>query len=156
MRKSNKETRRINFLALLSRNNSWNKAFVLFSNWDPRNPDRWLLPDSVIAEFRRRRNLGELIGPTKHRRQPRLSPTPVHVGGCMPCGAKICKIHTQLVTSNLSISPWLKTEGCTHNMVYYLKCIKYPGLVVWHKETKRKRLQILQTLVTTILMTFLV
>ena len=76
-----------------NRNNPGNKKFVLVSNWYPRNPDiskiikenratlyrdptnRRLFPDgSVIAGFRRRRNLGELICPTKPKRQPRPPP----------------------------------------------------------------------------------
>ena len=64
------------------------EKFVLVSDWDPRHPDishilrgnkdtlyrdplnRRLFPDgSVIAGFRRRRNLGEIICPTKQQRQ---------------------------------------------------------------------------------------
>ena len=77
---------RENFIFRQRRNRRENgaKKFVLVTDWDPRNPDiakilkqnkstlyrdplnKRLFPDgSVIAGFRRRRNLGEMIAPTK-------------------------------------------------------------------------------------------
>ena len=142
-----------------SKNNPGSKKFVLVSDWDPRNPDiskiikenrttlyrdpmnRRLFPDgSVIAGFRRRRNLGEMVCPTNPKRQPRPPPGPGGEGGCGPCGANRCQIHPNLVTSNLAISPWdkrprkikKKLSCATPNLVYYLKCTQCPGPGVPH------------------------
>ena len=140
-----------------NRNNPGAKKFVLVSNWDPRNPDisdiirknkntlfrdpinRRLFPDgSVIAGFRKRRNLGEMICPTNPKRQPR--PPNGGLPGCGPCGANRCQIHQYLVTSNTVVSPWdqrprqikKKLSCATPNLVYYLKCTQCPGPGVPH------------------------
>ena len=127
------------------------KKHVLVTDWDPRNPDisailkkhkstlysdpinRRLFPEgSVIAGFRRRRNLGELVAPTLPRRQPRPPPGD---GGCGPCPSTRDQIHQHLVTTNVVISPWdnrprkikKKINCLTPNVVYYLKCIDCPA-----------------------------
>ena len=103
--------------------------------------NRRLFPDgSVIAGFRRRRNLGEMVCPTNPKRQPRPPPGPGVEGGCGPCGANRCQIHPNLVTSNSAISPWdkrprkirKKLSCATPNLVYYLKCTQCPGPGVPH------------------------
>ena len=126
------------------------KKFVLVTEWDPRNPDiaaiiksnrhtlyrdpinRRLFPDgSVIAGFRRRRNLGSLVAPTRPRRQPR---PPRGEGGCGPCPSRVDQIHAWLVTTNKVVSPWdkrpyriHKTLTCvTPYLVYYLVCTECP------------------------------
>ena len=69
---------------------------------DPHN--RRLFPEgTVIAGFRRRRNLGSLVSPTRPRRQPR---PPWGEGGCRPCPSNRDQIHAWLVTTNTVISPW--------------------------------------------------
>ena len=137
-----------------NRNSKGKKKVVFVSNWDPRNPDfaqilrenkdtlyrdplnRRLFPDgSVIAGFRRRRNLGEMICPTKPRRQPRPPPVPMGERGCGPCGSNICQVHHNLVATNTVISPWdrrprkiqKKLSCATPNLVYYFKCTGCPA-----------------------------
>ena len=127
------------------------KKFVLVTEWDPRNPDiaaiirsnkttlyrdplnRRLFPHgSVIAGFRRRRNLGSLVAPTRPRRQPR---PPRGDGGCRPCPSNRDQIHAWLVTTNRVKSPWdgrihkiYKVLTCiTPNLIYYLVCTDCPG-----------------------------
>ncbi len=127
------------------------KKFVLVTEWDPRNPDiaaiirsnkatlyrdplnRRLFPEgSVIAGFRRRRNLGSMVAPTRPRRQPR---PPRGDGGCRPCPSNRDQIHAWLITTNTVISPWDKRPYKIHkvltcvtpNLVYYLVCISCPG-----------------------------
>ena len=89
----------------------------------------------MIAGFRRRRNLGEMVAPTVPRRVPRPRPgSGSDTGGCGPCDANRCQIHRNLVTSTSVISPWdgrskkiHKTLNCkTQNLVYYLKCTRCP------------------------------
>ena len=111
------------------------KKFVLVSDWDPRNPDiskilrdnmktlysdplnRKLFPDgSLIAGFRRRRNIGEMVAPTVPRRSPR---PPQVAGGCQPCDASRCQIHQNLVTANSVVSPW---DGRSRKITKPLKC----------------------------------
>ena len=130
--------------------NTGPKKFVLVSEWDPRNPDiaaiiksnihtlyrdpinRRLYPDgSVIAGFRRRRNLGSMVAPTRPRRQPR---PPRGEGGCRPCPSRVDQIHSWLVTTNKVTSPWdkrpykiYKVLNClTPFLVYYLVCTNCP------------------------------
>ena len=122
------------------------KKFVLVTEWYPRNPDiaaiirsnkstlyrdtlnRRLFPNgSVIAGFRRRRNLGSLVAPTRPRRQPR---TPRGDGGSRPCQSNRDQIHAWLVTTDKVRSPWdgryhriYKVLTCTTlNLIYYLIC----------------------------------
>ena len=130
------------------------KKHVLVSDWDPRNPDiskilrdnkdtlyrdpvnrRLFPPGSVIAGFRRRRNLGEMVAPTVPRRVPRPRPgSGSDSGGCGPCDANRCQIHRNLVTATNVISPWdgrakkiRKSLKCTDkNLVYYLICTQCP------------------------------
>ena len=96
--------------------------------------NRKLFPDgSVIAGFRRRRNIGEMVAPTVPQRVPRQQPPPGS-GGCHPCEAVRCQIHQNLVTTKTVISPWdkrprriTKDLKCTdRNLVYYLKCTACP------------------------------
>ena len=98
---------------------------------DPVN--RRLFPEgSVIAGFRRWRNLGEFVAPTVPRRQPRPPPGD---GGCGPCPSTRDQIHQHLVTTNYVTSPWdkktrkiLKSVNClTPNLIYYLKCVNCPA-----------------------------
>ena len=125
------------------------KKFVLVSDWDPRHPDisqilrgnkdtlyrdplnRRLFSDgSVIAGCKRRRNLEEIICPTKPQRQARPPRVPEGEKGCGPCGANVCQIHRNLITTNTVLSPWDKRKKkiqkkltcSTPNLVYYLKC----------------------------------
>ena len=130
-----------------NRRNKGAKKHVLVSTWEPRNPDigkilkknintlyrdpinRRLYPKgSVIAGFRKRRNLGEMIAPTKPRRVPR--PPPGGDPGCGPCDASRCQVHKNLITTDTVVSPWdnrtrkiRKPLNCkVKNIVYYLKC----------------------------------
>ena len=131
-----------------------NKKFVFVSNWDPRNPDisgiirenrdtlyrdplnRRLFPEgSVMSGFRRQRNLGEIVCPTKPKRHPQPPRVQAGANGCGPCGARRCQVHLNLITTNTVISPWdnrpkqiKKQINCsTPNLVYYLKCGQCPG-----------------------------
>ena len=86
----------------------------------------------MIAGFRRRRNLGSLVAPTRPRRQPR---PPRGEGGCRPCLSTRDQIHAWLVTTNKVKSPWdgrvhriYKVLTCTTpNLIYYLLCTDCPG-----------------------------
>ena len=111
------------FRARRNRQGNGAKKFVLVTDWDPRHPDiskiikenkstlyrdplnKRLFPEgSIIAGFRRRRNLGEMIAPTTPRRAAR--PRPAGDGGCGPCTAHRCQIYLNLVTTQNVISPW--------------------------------------------------
>ena len=91
---------------------------------DPHN--RRLFPEgTVIAGFRRRRNLGSLVSPTRPRRQPR---PPWGEGGCRPCPSNRDQIHAWLVTLG-SIRPYKIHKVLTYvtqNLVYYLVCTSCP------------------------------
>ena len=90
----------------------------------------------MIAGFRRRRNIGELIAPKTPRRvtRPSSGSDSGSGGGCGPCDANRCQIHLNIVTSNSVISPWdnrpkkiNKKLNCKDaNLVYYLKCTRCP------------------------------
>ena len=124
------------------------KKHVLVSDWDPRAPNvanilkkhkntlyrdpinKKLYPEgSVIAGFRRRRNLGEIVAPTNPRRRTRPRPGPGGGGGG-PCPRSRCQIHKNLIATNSVKSPWdrrsrkiYKNIICTDpNIVYYLTC----------------------------------
>ena len=79
--------------------------------------------------------MGEMICPTKPRRQPRPPPVPMGERGCGPCGSNICQVHHNLVTTNTVISPWdrrprkiqKKLSCATPNLVYYFKCTGCPA-----------------------------
>ena len=145
---------RENFIFRPRRNRRENgaKKHVLVTDWDPRNPDiakiikrnkstlyrdplnKRLFPEgSIIAGFRRRRNLGEMIAPTTPRRTARARPA--GDGGCGPCDARRCQIHLNLITTNNVTSPWdnrsrriKKNIDCSvKNIVYYLVCIDCPS-----------------------------
>ena len=141
-----------------NRRESGAKKHVLVSDWEPRNPDiarilkkhkdtlyrdplnKRLFPEgSIIAGFRRRRNLGEMIAPTTPRRTARPRPAS-DGGGCGPCASQRCQIHLNLVTTSTVKSPWdkrhrkiMKTLHCRKpNLVYYLICIDCPSGVTPH------------------------
>ena len=140
------------------------------SDWDPHVPDvskilkkhkntlyrdplnKKLYPEgSVIAGFRKRRNLGEIICPTKPRRHTQPRPGPGDGGGggggggagggggggggCGPCSRNRCQIHKHLVATDKVISPWdkrarkiQKTITCTDpNLIYFLTCDPCPS-----------------------------
>ena len=137
------------------------RKHVLVSDWDPRVPDvarilrkhkntlyrdpinKKLYPEgSVIAGFRKRRNLGQMVAPTLPRRQARPRHDPGGGGGGGgPCDRRRCQIHKHLVTTNQVVSPWdgrprriHKRIKCTDPfLVYYLTCNPCPmgpGLTV--------------------------
>ena len=128
------------------------KKHVMCTLWDPRLPDiaailkrnkstlyrdpinRRLYPEgSIIAGFRKRRNIGTMVAPTTPRRQPR---PPRGDGGCGPCQSRTCQLHqNNLVTTDTVISPWdnrphkiKKNLTCDSPFpVYYLQCSPCPA-----------------------------
>lgn len=154
-----KNREKIIFRPRKSRQDPANKKFVFVSDWEPRNPDisnilrknkytlfrdpvnRRLFPEgSVIAGFRRRRNLGEMVCPTNPSRVPRPPQLSGTERGCGPCGANRCQIHQNIMTCNKVVSPWdsrprqiyKKLSCATPNVVYYFKCTQCPGPGVPH------------------------
>ena len=124
------------------------KKFVMCSKWDPRQPnvhkgmkmlenmlyenrenEKCFPRGSIISGFRRQKNLGEIVAPSKPVRVARL---PVQ-GGCFPCDApRACTLHQsgalQRVNSVVS-----RYDGVRHfirkrincnspNVIYYILC----------------------------------
>ena len=92
------------------------KVFPLVTTWEPRMPNlasilKENLPilhknplnlklfpeDSIFPGFRKRKNLGEIICPTKPRRNKPPARPP---GGSRPCKSKVCQVHTNLCTTD--------------------------------------------------------
>ena len=124
------------------------RKFVLTTKWDPRQPNvhgalkkmtniLYLNPEnvkcfprgSIIAGFRRQRNLGEIIAPTKPVREARV----VTQCGCFPCDAqRSCLLHqsgslqqVNFVTSRYDgTRHYIKQRiDCnTPNVIYYIYC----------------------------------
>ena len=131
------------------------KKFVLATKWDPRNAnahkalrkmeeilylnvenERCFPRGSIIAGFRRQRNLGEIIAPTKPVRQARVAVQ----GGCYPCNApRSCTLHqsgalqqVNFVTSKYDgTRHYIRKEiNCsTPNVVYHIYCPCQPSSV---------------------------
>ena len=124
------------------------RKYVMCSTWDPRQPNvhegmkllenilyensenRKCFPKgSIISGFRRQRNLGEIISPSKPVREARAAVQ----GGCYPCNApRACTLHQsgalQRVNSVVSrydgVRHFIKQRiDCkTPNIVYYILC----------------------------------
>ena len=125
------------------------KKYVLCSKWDPRQPNvkeglklmeeilylneenkKAFPKGSIIAGFRRQRNLGEIIAPSKPKR---VAGGAGGGGGCFPCDApRACTLHQsgalQFVTRIQSRYDGVwhtirKRMTCaTPNVIYYIFC----------------------------------
>ena len=124
------------------------KKYVLCSKWDPRQPNvreglkmmedilylnkenETVFPrGSLIAGFRRQKNVGEIVAPSK----PQRVAVEHEEGGCSPCQApRSCTLHQSgaLQTTNHVISRYdgqrhnikKKVDCSTKNVVYYILC----------------------------------
>ena len=73
---------------------------------------------SVITGYRRQRNIGEIIAPSK----PIRDPAPIVEGGCFPCQApRSCNLHESGVLQNVKyvIYPY---DGAWHMIRKHLTC----------------------------------
>ena len=92
------------------------------------NSERQMHKGSIIPAFRRGRNLGEVIAPTKPLRERRE----VVQGGSFPCTSRQCLLHQSgalqevtSVTSRRDGQIWQlqkRTECTTPNQIYYILC----------------------------------
>ena len=120
-------------------NRGGKKKFVLCSKWDPRGPnvhkalksfegtlymdkenEKAFPPGSLITGFRRQKNLGEIIAPSKPRRMANQQQAGGR--GCFPCSApRACTLHQsgalQTVTSVKS-----SYDGVVHKIYKHLEC----------------------------------
>ena len=112
---------------------------MICSKWDPRQPNVHegvkLLEEilymnkenencfprgSIIAGFRRQKNLGEIIAPSKPVRKARVQVQ----GGCFPCNApRACTLHQSGALQRVNFIVSRKRIDCsTPNLVYYILC----------------------------------
>ena len=101
------------------------KKYALVTKYDPRAPNigeglklleeilhedpdniRVFPKGSIVAGFRRGRNLGEIIAPTKSQREARE----VEVGGCIACTSRRCILH-QSGALQVTRSVWSRRDG---------------------------------------------
>ena len=123
------------------------RKFAMVTKYDPRapnigkglklleeilhqNPDniRVFPKGSIVAGFRRGRNLGEIIAPTKPRRVARE----VEVGGCVACSSRSCILHqsgalqvTRSIRSRRDGQEWQLRKRVTcdsSDVVYHIGC----------------------------------
>ena len=124
------------------------RKYVMCSTWDPRQPNvlagmkllegilyensenkKCFPKGSIISGFRRQKNLGEIISPSKPVRNARVRVQ----GGCFPCNApRACILHQagnlQRVNSVVSrydgVRHFIKKriDCSTPNVVYYILC----------------------------------
>ena len=142
------------------------RKFVLVTKWDPRQPNihgalknmmniLYLNPEnakcfprgSIIAGFRRQRNLGEIIAPTKPKREARV----VTQHGCFPCDApRACTLHQSgalqqvtFVTSRYDGARHYikhKLDCKTPNVIYYIYCdCQFPSDYVGSSKNMKTR-----------------
>ena len=142
------------------------RKFVLVTKWDPRQPNihgalknmmniLYLNPEnakcfprgSIIAGFRRQRNLGEIIAPTKPKREARV----VTQHGCFPCDApRACTLHQSgalqqvtFVTSRYDGARHYikhKVDCKTPNVIYYIYCdCQFPSDYVGSSKNMKTR-----------------
>jgi hypothetical protein len=123
------------------------RKHAMVTRWDPRAPDiqkglqlfqallhenpdnRRIFPrGSIIAGFRRGRNLGETIAPT----QPARVARPPEEPGCGPCTSRQCQLHQQgalqevrSVRNRRDGQEWLirsRLHCSTRDVVYHIHC----------------------------------
>ena len=124
------------------------RKFPLCPKWDPRAPnvreglklmeevlyynkenEKVFPKGSIIAGFKRQRNLGEIISPSK----PVRTAPPQEEKGCFPCAApRACTLHqsgvlqqVQFVTSRFDGTRHYihqRLDCSTQNVVYYIFC----------------------------------
>ena len=83
---------------------------------------------SIIAGFRRQKNIGELVAPTEPLREAQVQVE----GGCFPCVARTCNLHQSgaLQQTNFVISRYdgqkhfikERVNCSTKNVAYYILC----------------------------------
>ena len=142
------------------------RKFVMCSKWDPRQPNVHMgvkifqeilyqnreneicFPrGSIITGFRRQRNLGEIVAPSKPKREARVA----EHGGCFPCNApRACTLNqsgvlqqVKVVVSRFdSVKNFIrKSINCnTPNVVYYILCeCNTPGDYIGSSKSMKKR-----------------
>ena len=115
------------------------KKFVFCSKWDPRGPnvhkaikefektiyldkenEAAFPPGSLISGFRRQKNVGEIIAPSKPIRV--ASQPPVGGRGCFPCNApRSCVLHQSGALQTVS-SIHSSYDGVVHKIYKHLDC----------------------------------
>jgi hypothetical protein len=142
------------------------KKYVFCSKWDPRGPnvheaikrfENILYMDrenekafprgSLIAGFRRQKNIAEIIAPSKPVRIVRVEPAGGR--GCYPCYAqRSCDLHESGALQRVSIQSGYdgvvhkmhkQLECTTPNLVYHIRCVCMAGASYVGSTTDMKR-----------------